>query len=150
MVVIEKRVERTMLMTGLLALIPEAIIAWIIATYTASGVVGFILAMLALLCLYVLIWIKNSLWMWLMYWVAGRRKISAGVEDYFIQNRFPRPAEYVTDIEDYLGQIANGQQHDCATRVKAAGDLGIFGGLKLGQRIQQSLQLKFAYEDALL
>jgi len=64
--------------------------------------------------------------------------------------RFPPPAEYVTDIEDYLGQVANGQQHDCATRVKAASDLGVFGGLRLAQRIQLALQLKLAYEDALV
>jgi hypothetical protein len=150
MVVIGKRVERNMLVNGLLALIPDAIIAWIVATYTATDVAGFILAMLALQCVYFLIWLKNSLWMWLMYWVSGRRKLSAGVEDYFVQNRFPPPAEYVTDIEDYLGQVANGQQHDCATRVKAAGDLGVFGGLKLIGRIQLGLQLKLAYEDALL
>jgi hypothetical protein len=48
MVAIGKRVERNMLVNGLLALIPDAIIAWIVATYAASGVVGFILTLLAL------------------------------------------------------------------------------------------------------
>jgi hypothetical protein len=150
MVVITKRVERGMLVGGLLALIPDAIIAWIAAWYTGSGVFGFIGVMLGLQCLYVLIWVKNSLWMWLIYWVSGRRQMSAALEDYLVQNRFPAPPEYVTDIEDYFGRIKNSEQYDCATRVKAAIEAGTLTGISAARRIQFGLQLKLAYEDALV
>jgi hypothetical protein len=151
MVVITKRLERSMWVNGLLALIPDAVIAWIAAWYTDSGVLGFIGVMLGLQCLYFLIWAKNSLWMWLMYWVSGRRKMSAFMEDYLVQNRFPAPPEYVSDIDDYLGRIANGEQYDCQTRVKAAVEIGTLAGcVSLARRIQFGLQLRLAFEDALV
>jgi hypothetical protein len=150
MVVIGKRLERSMWVTGLLALIPDAIIAWIAAWYTGWGVFGFIGVMLGLQCLYILIWAKNSLWMWLVYWVSGRRKMSAHLEDYLVENRFPAPPEYVSDIEDYLGQITNSEQYDCQTRVKAAIEAGTLNGIRVAGRIQFGLQLKFAFEDALM
>ena len=49
---IGKQVERKMWMNGLLALIPDAIIAWIAAAYTESGIFGFVLTMIGLQCLY--------------------------------------------------------------------------------------------------
>jgi hypothetical protein len=150
MVVIGKRAERSMWVNGLLALIPDAIIAWIAAWYTGSGVLGFIGVMVGLQCLYILIWVKNSLWMWLMYWVSSRRKMSAFMEDYLVQNRFPAPPQYVSDIDDYFGQIANGEQYDCQTRVKAAIEMGTLNGIKVAGRIQFGLQAKFALEDALM
>ena len=149
MVVIGKRVERKVMVSGLLALIPDAIVAWLVAVYTASGLMGFILTLLGLQCVYFLIWAKNSLWSWLMYWVSGRRKLSTTVEEYFVKNRFPPPPEYVSDIDEYLGQVTNSQQYDCPTRVKAAIEMGTLNGLKLAGRIQLGLQLKLAYEDAL-
>src|ERR1700737_1692858 len=98
MVVIGKQVKRKRGMNGLLALIPNPIIAWIAAAYTGRGVFGFILTLIGLQCVYILIWAKNSLWMWLMYWVSGRRQMTDHMENYLVQNRFPPPPEYVTDI----------------------------------------------------
>jgi hypothetical protein len=149
MVVIGKQVERKTWINGLLALIPDAIIAWIAAAYTDSGIFGFILTLIGLQCIYFLIWAKNSLWMWLMYWVSGRRQMTDHLEDYLVKNRFPPPPEYVSDIDDYLGQVANSEQYDCSTRVKAAVEIGTFSGLALARRIQFGFQLKLAYEAAL-
>ena len=98
---------------------------------------------------YFLIWAKNSLWMWLVYWVSGRQRLTANLEDYLVKNRFPPPPEYVSDIDERLDQVASGKQYDCSTRAKAAIELGtleVFGSV--GQ-IQLGLQLHLAYEDAL-
>jgi hypothetical protein len=149
MVVIGKKVGRSRWMGGLLGLIPEAVIAWIVAAYTETGVLGFVGVVLGLLCVYLLIWIKNSLWSWLVYWVAARRQMTAHIEDYLAQNRFPAPPEYVNDIDDYLNQIATSEQYDCPTRVKAAIEMGTLNGLVVGGRMQYSLQFRFAFENAL-
>jgi hypothetical protein len=85
----------------------------------------------------------------LMYWVSGRRQMTDHMEDYLVKNRFPPPPEYVSDIDDYLTQVANGDKYDCPTRVKAAIELGTFGGLKLAGRMQQGLQLHLTFESAL-
>jgi hypothetical protein len=143
MVVIGKQV-----LNGLLALIPDAIIAWIAATYTESGIFGFILTLIGLWCVYLLIWAKNSLWAWLMYWVSGRRQMTDRMEDYLVKNRFPPPPEFVT-MNEYLDQIANSEKYDWQTRVKAAIEVGTFNGLTLAGRVQFSLQLHLASADAL-
>jgi hypothetical protein len=148
MVVIGKQVERKIWMNGLLALIPDAIIAWIAAAYTDSGIFGFVLTLIGLQCVYFLIWAKNSLWMWLVYWVSGRQRLTAHLEDYLVKNRFPPPPEFVGGIDDYLEQVANGQ-YDCPTRVKAAIELGTLKGFGGAGRIQLGLQTHLAYEDAL-
>ena len=149
MVVIGKQVQRTMWMSWLLGLIPDAIIAWIAAAYTDSGIFGFILALIGLYCVYLLIWTKNSLWMWLMYWVSGRRGMTNSLEDYLVQNRFPQPPEYVSDVDDYLTQVSNSDKYDGPTRVKAAMQLGSLYGLAMAGRMQFGLQIRLAYENAL-
>lgn len=134
---------------GHLGLIPDAVIAWIVAAYTGSGVVGFILTMLGLQGVYFVIWIKNSLWSWLVYWVAGRRKMTAFSEDYLVKNRFPPPPEFVNDMDEYLEQVVRSEQYDCSTRVEAAIATGVFVGLTLAGRIQLGLQLQWAFQSAL-
>jgi hypothetical protein len=62
---------------------------------------------------------------------------------------FPAPPEYVGGVDEYLGQIANSEQCDCPTRVKAAVEVGTLYGLKLAGRMQRSLQVHLAFEDAL-
>jgi hypothetical protein len=62
---------------------------------------------------------------------------------------FPAPPEYVGGVHEYLGQIANSEQCDCPTRVKAAVEVGTLYGLKLAGRMQRSLQVHLAFEDAL-
>jgi hypothetical protein len=144
MVVIGKQV-----LSGLLGLIPDAIIAWIAAEYTDSGIFGFILTLIGLWCVYLLIWAKNSLWMWLMYWVSVRRQMTDLLEDHLIKDRFPPPPEYVSDIDEYLTQVANSDKYDCQTRVKAAIDLGTFNGLSVAMRGQLGFQLQWAFQAAL-
>jgi hypothetical protein len=71
------------------------------------------------------------------------------LEDYLVQNSFPPPPKYVSDIDDYLTQVANSDKYDCPTRVKAAIDLGTFYGLRLAGRMQLGLQYHLTFEAAL-
>src|SRR5438128_4666851 len=62
----------------------------------------------------------------------GFKMFSDGhLEDHLIKDRFPPPPEYVSDIDEYLTQVANSDKYDCQTRVKAAIDLGTFNGLSV-------------------
>jgi hypothetical protein len=55
----------------------------------------------------------------------------------------------VSDIDEYLTQVANSDKYDCPTRVKAAIQLGTFIGITIAGRVQQGLQLQFTFESAL-
>jgi hypothetical protein len=87
--------------------------------------------------------------MWLVYWMSGRRQMRDHIEDYLVKNRFPPPPEYVSDIDDYLTQVANRNQYDCSTRVKAAIELGTLNTFRNTGQIQLGLKFRLAYEDAL-
>jgi hypothetical protein len=68
------KTERAVWRNALLALIPDAMVAIVAAWVTSSGVVGFIITMIALQVLYFLIWAKNSGWLWVNFWIGGRNR----------------------------------------------------------------------------
>lgn len=81
-------------------------IAWIASHYFGIGPIGFV-AFFALQCLYLLLWLKRIAWAWLLFCVSGRRKMIAHLEDFLYQQRFPRPPDFITGIDDYFAKIAN-------------------------------------------
>jgi hypothetical protein len=149
MVVIQKRAERTTYTFAALAFIPDILLSLAAAIYTDSGIAGFLMVLVGLQCVYLAIWIKNSLWYWFMYWVAVRRRSARAIEDYLIQNRFPPPPKYVGGTDEYLSQIMNDRNMDCEMRIKAATEIGSFAGMAMAQRHQMGMQLRFAFEEAL-
>jgi hypothetical protein len=84
-----------------------------------------------------------------MFWISGRRKMSAHMEGFLAQNRFPRPPKYVDGIQDYLSQVANDKKEMGPIRVAAAVEVGTLNGVKLAGRYSLGLQLQLAFEDAL-
>jgi hypothetical protein len=53
--------------------------------------------LIGLQCLYLALWVKVFVWGWLVFWISGRRKMSAQMENFLVQNRFPRPPKFVDD-----------------------------------------------------
>jgi hypothetical protein len=82
-----------------------------------------------------------------VYRVYWRRKITDYLEDYLVQNHFPAPTQFV-GVDEYLDQVANSEQNDCSTRVKAAMDLASLRNA-YDVEIQFGIQLYLASEDAL-
>jgi hypothetical protein len=87
-----------------------------------SGSSGFFIALIALQVVYFFFWFKNALWSWLLFWIYNKRQMAKFVENYLIDNHFPVPDEYTTDLNDYLTDIANNEELNCATRIKAAAE----------------------------
>jgi hypothetical protein len=148
MVVIQKQMERSYWANAVLGLLPDAAIAVIAALLSDSGVFGFFVVLIGLQFLYLLIWLKNTSWMWIHFWVT-RGTLVRHFEQFLLQNRFPRPPQYVEDTKDYLNRIAENDEFPCALRLKAAVELGTIEVMRVAARYQRLLQLNIAYDEAL-
>ena len=149
MVVIQSKVNRGIAKNIVIGFIPDLVIAWIVSAWMGGEFVEFVLAFAALQCIYLLIWLRRFIWGWLVFWMVGRRTMTEHLETFLLQNRFPRPPKYVSDITEYLGAVANDRQEGAKVRVAAATELGTFEGIKLAGKYSLGLMLFMAYEDAL-
>ena len=149
MVQIQSKQERSFIANSLRNLIPDILVAWAGAYLFNLGGPGFLGILIGLQCLYLVLWLKTFIWMWLLFWLSGRKKLASHLEDFLYKNRFPQPPEFVGGIDDYLAQVADDQKVQCAVRVKAAIELGTMAGIKTAGRYSMGMQLHLAFEDAL-
>jgi hypothetical protein len=152
MFVIGSQRDRSILREGVLASIPDtfdALIALVASAYSNSGVVGFFVVIVGLQCLYFVLWAKRSIWLWIRYWLSGRKKMTAHMVERFTKNGFPQPPAYVSDISDYLRRMTDNETIPCQLRVKAAIELGALAGLYAQGQHQLLRRLTIASDDAL-
>jgi hypothetical protein len=139
---------RTVEIVAVIGLIPDLLIAWAIAAYTDSGPIGFLFALAAIVLIYIVIWLKNTAWGWMLYWLSGRRQLINRIEDFLITNHFPRPPEFIGGAKDYLRQIAENEESDGRQRAQAAFELGTIQGFRSAEKVQHLLRLLMAFEEA--
>jgi hypothetical protein len=95
MVVIQKQQQRSFWFYSAVNSIPDLLIAWAVAEYSDSGLLGFGAAWLGLQALYLLIWAKNSVWLWLSYWLYRKRRMVEGMEGQMASGNYPSPPKYL-------------------------------------------------------
>jgi hypothetical protein len=149
MVQIKKKQERGFWLAATINSIPDVLIAVASAAYFNMGVGGFFAVYFGLQLLYFVIWLKRTAWAWLLYAIWSKRKMVDGLEDALYQKRFPRPPEYVTDIDEYLSQVADDNRVPAPLRVKAALELGTLAGVRMSGNSLYAMQLGMAFEQAL-
>ena len=132
-----------------LSLVPDLALCWVASNVTESGWVGFWVSLIGLQAIYFFFWLKQALWSWLLFWTIGKRQMARHVENSLIDGHFPEPNEYISDLDDYFGTVANDETVDPNTRVKAAYEHGALNGLKLARRYSAALQLNLAGAIAL-
>jgi hypothetical protein len=138
------RVLREIIVMRLLNSIPDVLIAGVAAITTGIGWIGFFVVLIGLLCVYFLIWLKNTLWSWVVFWLYRCRKNAGYLEDYLVQESFPPPPEYVRSMVDYLGEIRDNTRNDCTLRIKAAILMSGFSNLTF----RQNVEMQYVWEDA--
>jgi hypothetical protein len=148
-VVIENRLQRNYYLNAAINSIPDIAIAWAVAHYTRSDLVGFLWTFFGLQAVYFFIWAKTFAWTWILWWASGREKLIAHLHDYLVQNNFPRPPEIITGVNDYLNRIVEDPKVDQNIRAKAAFELGTLQGLVSAGRYTMAFQVRTAFEDAL-
>ena len=149
MVVVQKKLERGMWTNAVLGLIPDLAIAWAVASYTDSGPMGFLFTLAALIAVYIAIWLKNTAWGWLIYWLGGRRQLITHIDDFLVTNHFPRPPEFIGGAEDYLRQITDNEEADGKHRAQAGFELGTMQGFRSAGKFQHLLRVMMAFEEAI-
>ena len=115
----------------LLGFLPDLAIAWAVSRFTESGQQGFWYTLLALQVLYLLLWIKTVGWSWVVFWVFGREQMAGVIQKCLTENKFPKPDEYVFDLEDYLNDILADKSMPLELRTKAAFELGTLNGYRV-------------------
>jgi hypothetical protein len=145
---IESKVQRRFWVNSLLGLIPDAVIAVILAGATETGLLGFLATNVGLQVLYGLLWAKTSVWGWIMFSLWGRKQIARQLADYLRENGYPDPGESQSSVDGYLNSVLNDETLPIVVRLKAAGELGSMSA-PMFQGFQAALRLHMAYEDAL-
>ena len=149
MIHIKKKQERSFLFAATINSIPDVLIAAAAAAYFDMGIGGFFVIYFGLQLLYFAIWLKRIAWAWLLYAIWSKRKMVDGLEEALYQKHFPRPPEYVTDIDEYFSKIADDNRAPSPLRVKAAIELGTLAGVRMSGNALYAMQLGMAFEAAL-
>jgi hypothetical protein len=146
----ESRLKRIKGLTIALGAGLEILIAIILAEAFDGGFLGFLAAFAGLQILYFALWAKHSIQSWLVYFVMRRKVLANALHDELVARGFPEPAEHHRSVGDFLGDVAMDETQPITARLAAAGTLGTLSGLASQHRVQESLQLSMACEDALM
>lgn len=133
-----------------LELIPDSVIAIIVAYFTDSGILGFILTVIGLQCLYFFIWLKNTVWRWVFFKFRGKRLMAEHIENVLKASNFPAPDDYESSAEGYLNSLVENEELEPLIRIRAACEIGAMNYPVAVLRVQESIMLSIAYEEALL
>jgi hypothetical protein len=137
-----KKARREIIVMALLNSIPDFLIAGIATAITGTGWIGFLVVFIGLKCVYFLIWLKDTLWSWVVFWLYRCRKTAEYLEEYLVQEHFPPP--HVRNWVDYLSDIRDSAGIDCTLRIKAANLMSSFENHNLTQK----LEMRYVWDDA--
>jgi hypothetical protein len=144
------RTKRAYFMGMLLGLVPDAVLACLLAAFFDGGVAGFVLAFLGLQLAYLILWVKASVWAWLLFSIGGRKRTAGALFDVLAKQGFPEPDEYHHSADSYFMAIADNNDAPIPLRLAAMSNATTFFLLGQEGRFQDSLRLSMAYEDALI
>jgi hypothetical protein len=132
-----------------LGCVPDALIAWAYVKLVDGGWSEFWYAIIVLQALYFALWIKRALWAWLIFFIYQRRSMARTLENFFRENKFPRPEMWVGTIDDYLDQILFDDAADPKLRETASFEKGTLNGFKVAQHISLLLMMGSASKLAI-
>ncbi len=147
--IVESKLLRNHYVNAVLNLIPDIAIAWAVVKYTDSGLVGFLWTFFGLQVLYFLIWLKTFAWTWIRWWLSGRQKLIAHLENFLMDNKFPRPPDTCEGVDGYLNGVVDNANVDQKVRAKAACKIGTLQGIAAAGRFTIGFQLRMAFEEAI-
>lgn len=98
----------------------------------------------------ILLWTKNSIWLWVHYKIWNKKIMQASCLEFFQKNKLPEPNEYEDSAGDYLWRISSDKNEDSDKRVSATIMYTLFDGLSVQGLIQRKIQMAMAIDEALL
>ena len=146
---IQSKARRRLWRNILLNTVPDLLLAAIIAYVADTGWVGFIVAYFGLQILYVLIWLKNTLWGWAMFYLFGRKEAVQHIVGVLREKSFPEPDDLILDGLVYVREVAESHTALDEARLEAAGINGTFAYITTNGQMQQGVRFQMALEDAI-
>lgn len=145
----ESNIKRNYFLNAFLGLTPDTAISIGIAYFTDSGALGFMFSMIGLQCLYLFIWLKDTIWKWLFFKLRGKKLMVQHIEKILKSSNFPAPDDYEKSVDSYLNNIIENDELETVIRIKAAAEIGAMNYPLAYQRIQERIRINMAYEEAL-
>lgn len=148
--IIQSKQNRSYWSRAVSGLVPDVIIASVVAiAVNDSPVVIFFAVLIGLQALYFVLWLKTSIWQWGLFHFSIRKQVAAQLLDNMDQKQYPKPNEYLHDVDTYFDEIVSNEELDDTIRMNAAADIGGLAVLKNSGYVSHFLRLSFAYEDAI-
>lgn len=146
----KKRDKRNYWINATLGSIPEILIALGFAINADNdGLVVFFGVLFGLYAIYLAIWLKSSIWNWVMFKFRNRELLTKTYLNYLIANDYPQPSEFYDGASEYFEEIALNTEQPVELRVKAAVEAGGIGYVTSSSQVQTYLRMTMALEDAL-
>lgn len=149
MTVIKSKVERSYWKNAALSAVPDVLIAWAAMRLMDGGAEVFFGTLVALQAVYLALWIKRSVWSWLLFWLTNRSMMSGHIEEVLAQQGFPRPPDFISGPDEFYSAIVDDESVETSIRLSAAKELGTLAGISVAGQHQLAIQLRMATEDAI-
>jgi hypothetical protein len=146
---IQRKRRRTYWRSVLLNTIPDLVVAAIITHFVDTGWWTFGAAYFGLQLLYLLIWLKNTIWDWGLFYLIERKRMARRFLSVFKEKEFPEPEKFIEDGKDYFRQVSKNKDASENARIEAAGAVAIMDYLKATRQTQQCTRCFMASEDAI-
>jgi len=100
--IVQRKKNREIWVNAVVNGLPDVVIAGIVILIFDGGFLLFIGVLFGLQVVYLAVWLKNSIWLWVRYAVKDKKLIAGRLLDFLIENKFPKPDQLVDSAEEYL------------------------------------------------
>lgn len=146
----EEKVTKNIIKLFLLGIIPELAIAFVFMAADNGSWETFGITLAVIFGVYFLIWIRDTIWEWMLFYFGGREEIKNTIFQFLKDNNFPEPDIYTDSAQDYFEEIANNEELSTELRVKAALQLGAISTVSQLGKFHRSIRLMLGMKDALI
>jgi hypothetical protein len=133
-------------------LFPDALIAIGIAWWLNGGFFVFVATLVGIKIIYLLIWIKDALWTWILFTVRHRKIMADALFATLTKQHFPKPDIMrggFIDPGEYLGSVALDEGLPCELRLCAQMENSTLNTIKIMSGFVPTWKLLAAWDDAL-
>jgi hypothetical protein len=134
---------------GVLGLLPDALIAYVVMKLTNGEWSTFVWVWLAIQAIYILYWVKTALWASIIWHVWRRHRAASEALEVLRLCEFPKPDTGENDAGGFLARVRDDEEQPVAVRLRAA-EWAAAVHAASSHGMQASLQLGQAWRDALV
>lgn len=144
----ESKVKRQVILNSFLNSLPDVVVAVVIASFTDDKVLMFVFIFILIKAIYLLIWLKNSIWEWLLFYFKREQQVNTVYEG-LIKDNYPCPKEVELSVDSYLDSIIADDNQSEEFKLKVVSLITLIQHHLVGGEFQKSLRISMVYEDAL-